>query len=58
MAISTFQSALCCVYFEAANDSHALWMKGEEKGQNVYSGSALHYVVVLVQGISVQVGRN
>lgn len=23
-------------------------MKGEEKGQNVYSGSALHYVVVVV----------
>ena len=30
--------SLLCVYFEA-NDSHALWMKGEEKGQNVYSGS-------------------
>ena len=32
---------LCCVYFEA-NDSHALRMKGEEKGQNVYSGSMLY----------------
>ena len=48
---------LCCVYFEA-NDSHALRMKGEEKGQNVYSGSALHYVVVVAEAVVVALEEN